>query len=59
MDYLSVWYGSPYCHTVDPASASESFLVCGSIGTSYICVGTSSIYVAIGISGRFERHLSK
>ena len=42
MDYLSIWYGSLYYHIADPASASESFLVCGSVGTNsiYITVGT-------------------
>ena len=35
-----------------PASASGITLVCGSVGTSSICV-------AVGISRRFERFLSK
>jgi len=52
VDYLSVWYGLPYCHNAGPASASGSSLVCSS-------VGTSSIWAAVGISGRFERYLSK
>jgi hypothetical protein len=45
------WYGTD-CHMPGPASGLGSTLVCSSIGTSSICV-------AVGISRRFERHLSK
>ena len=47
VDYLLVWSGSPYHHIADPASTLESFLVCSSVGTSSICV-------AVGTSGKFE-----
>ena len=52
VDYLSIWSRLLYYHTADPASASGSSLVCRTISIS-------RIYIAIGISGRFERHFSK
>ena len=47
VDYLSIWCRSLYYHIADPASALGSSLVYGSLSTSCICIGTSSICVTI------------